>query len=202
LDHEFAVLQAARLKGRLSSEAAAAACGIDVNAAADLLSSLRDAGLFKGEASVRLTPQGRERLAGLVSAERDGTDTAALTGLYEEFDEHNTELKDTISAWQLRNGEPNDHSDEAYDQSVIDRLAALDAAFQPLVARIVEVAPRLKPYPQRFAAALSHINSGDTSYVARPVTDSYHTVWFEFHEELIGLLGLNREQEAAAGRAV
>jgi hypothetical protein len=27
-------------------------------------------------------------------------------------------------------------------------------------------------------------------------------VWFEFHEELIGLLGRTRAEEAAAGRAV
>ncbi len=31
--------------------------------------------------------------------------------------------------------------------------------------------------------------------------DSYHTVWFELHEELIALSGLTREDEAAAGRA-
>jgi pyruvate,orthophosphate dikinase len=31
--------------------------------------------------------------------------------------------------------------------------------------------------------------------------DSYHTVWFELHEDLIGLAGLSRADEAAAGRA-
>jgi hypothetical protein len=31
--------------------------------------------------------------------------------------------------------------------------------------------------------------------------DSFHTVWFELHEDLIGLLGRTRAEEAAAGRA-
>ena len=35
--------------------------------------------------------------------------------------------------------------------------------------------------------------------VAAPVKDSYHTVWFELHEELIILSGRNRADEEAAG---
>jgi hypothetical protein len=31
--------------------------------------------------------------------------------------------------------------------------------------------------------------------------DSYHTVWFELHEELIAARGLSREEEAKAGHA-
>jgi len=38
--------------------------------------------------------------------------------------------------------------------------------------------------------------NGEATYVARPILDSYHTVWFEYHEELIGLLGLSRAEEA------
>jgi len=199
--HEFAILQAARLKGRLSPDLAAASCGIDDDAATAALGALRESGLVKGEPAVRLTPEGRERLAELVTGERAEIDRDALTGLYEEFDEYNTRLKQVISEWQLRDGEPNDHADAAYDQAVIERLVKLDGDFQPLVARIASVAPRLGTYATRFGRALERIGAGDTGFVARPITDSYHTVWFEFHEELIGLLGLSREAEAAAGRA-
>lgn len=199
---ELAILQAARLKGRLSPDLAAASCGVDADTAAAALSSLRETGYVKGEPSIRLTAEGRERLAELVAAERAEIDHDSLARLYEEFDRHNTDLKQVVSDWQVKDGTPNDHTDEAYDQSVIDRLTVLDAGFQPLVARIVDVAPRLHLYPHRFGRALARLRAGDTSYVARPIADSYHTVWFEFHEELIGLLGLSRQQEAAAGRAV
>jgi pyruvate,orthophosphate dikinase len=35
--------------------------------------------------------------------------------------------------------------------------------------------------------------------LASPLKDSYHTVWFEFHEELIALTGRDRAIEEAAG---
>lgn len=200
--HEFAILQAARLKGRLAPEAAAASTRLALDEVSAVLDSLRDQGFVKGEPSVRLTPEGRTRLAELVQLERPTVDQQALAALYEEFDEHNNTLKQVVSDWQLVDGSPNDHSDAAYDQSVIDRLMALDRDFQPLAARVADVAPRLAPYGQRFSHAIKQVQAGDTTFVARPIADSYHTVWFEFHEELIGLLGLSREQEAAAGRAV
>ncbi|WP_308162700.1 hypothetical protein [Nocardia alni] len=200
--HEFAILQAARLKGRLSPDLAAESCGIDADTTLAEFSALREAGYVKGEPSVRLTPEGRAQLAALVAAERTDIDQDALTGRYEEFDHHNTDLKQIISDWQLKAGAPNDHTDQAYDQSVIARLADLHRAFGPLVEQIAKLAPRLENYSRRFDNALERVQAGDTSFVARPIADSYHTVWFEFHEELIGLLGLTREEEAAAGRAV
>ena len=38
-------------------------------------------------------------------------------------------------------------------------------------------------------------------WLVRPLIDSYHTVWFELHEELILAAGLTRESEAKAGDA-
>jgi hypothetical protein len=37
--------------------------------------------------------------------------------------------------------------------------------------------------------------------LTRPIIDSYHTVWFELHEELIQAAGRSREDEAKAGHA-
>ncbi|MFZ2176754.1 MAG: hypothetical protein WAW17_22475 [Rhodococcus sp. (in: high G+C Gram-positive bacteria)] len=202
MTHELALLQAARLKGRLAPELAAQSVGVDVETAATELAALRDAGYVKGDPQVRLTPEGRQRLTELVAAERPTIDREALMGLYHEFDQHNTALKEIISDWQMKGGAPNDHTDTTYDQSVLDRLTALDEGFQPLVQRIAAIAVRLSNYHCRFGNAIEQIHAGDTGFVARPIADSYHTVWFEFHEELIGLLGLSREEEAAAGRAV
>jgi pyruvate, orthophosphate dikinase len=33
--------------------------------------------------------------------------------------------------------------------------------------------------------------------IASPLKDSYHTIWFELHEELIHLAGRNRATEEA-----
>jgi hypothetical protein len=199
---ETRILQAARLKGRLSMEAAATSAAVSVDEATAEVARLRELGLLKGDVLVRATPEGKAHVAGLVAAERETVNREALAAAYEEFDAHNTQLKEIVSAWQLRDGSPNDHSDAEYDAGVLARLGELHAGFLPLVERIVGISPRLAPYATRFSHALEQVNAGDHTYVARPITDSYHTVWFEFHEELIGLLGLSREEEAAAGRAV
>jgi pyruvate,orthophosphate dikinase len=45
------------------------------------------------------------------------------------------------------------------------------------------------------------VAAGEHRYIASPTVDSYHSVWFELHEELILLAGRNRADEVAAGRA-
>ena len=74
-------------------------------------------------------------------------------------------------------------------------------AIVPIVATVAEAEPRFERYTDRLLAALAAIEAGDPQMVAHPLRDSYHTVWFELHEELIRLSGRNRADEAAAGRA-
>jgi hypothetical protein len=201
---ELSVLQAMRLKGRLAVEAAAACVGDPPDQVQPQLHTLVKAGLAKqAGTAVRITPEGRERLTALLEAERATVDQAQLTEAYHAFDEHNNEMKAIMHAWQLRDdGTPNDHTDQAYDAAIVGRLVALHEGFEPLLQRVVTLAPRLSPYLTRFSGALEQVQAGDHSFIARPIADSYHTVWFEFHEELIGLLGRTRVEEAAAGRAV
>jgi hypothetical protein len=47
---------------------------------------------------------------------------------------------------------------------------------------------------------LAKIRAGETMWFTRPIIDSYHTVWFELHEELIRAVGLTREDEAKSGQ--
>jgi len=201
---ELAVLQAMRLKGRLTADAAAVCVAGPVDRVQVRLGELVAAGLATlAGTAFRITSDGRERLAALLDSERRSVDQAVLRAAYHDFDMLNTEVKTVVTAWQLRADQtPNDHSEAAYDAAVIERLAALHDRFAPLLARMVAIAPRLAPYGARFGNAVQRIRAGDPTFVARPITDSYHTVWFELHEELIGLLGRTRAEEAAAGRAV
>ncbi|HEX6388098.1 MAG TPA: helix-turn-helix domain-containing protein [Solirubrobacteraceae bacterium] len=202
MSNELAVLQAVRLKGRPGPADVAAATGLPESEALGVLGTLVEAGTSKElNGRFMLTPEGREHLNALIAAERESVDQDALRAAYEEFDEHNTALKQVVTAWQMRDGEPNDHTDATYDAGVVEQLAALHERFAPLVDRMVAAAPRLAPYPARFANAIAQVQAGDHSFIARPIADSYHTVWFELHEDLIGLLGLSRQEEAASGRA-
>ncbi|WP_433755182.1 pyruvate, phosphate dikinase [Nocardia sp. CA-135398] len=200
---ELAVLRLIGIKGRVQPDAIAASLPIAEAEAASRTADFVTRGLCASTpVGVRLTPRGREQLAQLLEHERADLDRRDLAAAYDEFCEFNAELKAVITAWQMKDPSTvNDHSDNNYDAAVLARLTTLHAGVTPLVERIGTIAPRLAPYTDRLARAVERINGGDHSWVARPVMDSYHTVWFELHEDLIGLCGLSRADEAAAGRA-
>jgi hypothetical protein len=95
----------------------------------------------------------------------------------------------------------NDHTDAAYDRSVLDRLGALHADAVAWLRPLEERLARLAGYRARLERAAAAARNGEQAYVASPRVDSYHTVWFELHEELIQLAGRTRAEEVAAGRA-
>jgi hypothetical protein len=71
----------------------------------------------------------------------------------------------------------------------------------PIIATVATQLPRLGNYSVKLHSALEKVHAGETTWLTRPIIDSYHTVWFELHEELIIAAGLTREQEAQAGHA-
>ncbi len=201
---EIRVLQALRLKGRATVDDIAAAAGLGVAELEPMIGELTGQGFCEeARGRLKLTKPGRAELDERLTAERTGVDQDALKAAYHEFDTHNSTFKQLVTDWQLKDGgaTPNDHTDAAYDGAIVDRLGELDSDFAPLLTRIVSIAPRLEPYPARFAGALAKVQAGEHTWLARPMIDSYHTVWFELHEDLIGLAGLSRADEAAAGRA-
>jgi pyruvate, orthophosphate dikinase len=199
----LALLQLARVKGLLSAEAASTALGVDLETIRPAFEQFRAQGWLDSTArGWRLTPAGRHVTSTLVVQERATLNAAELKALYGEFCTANAELKATMTAWQLRaDGTTNDHGDKAYDQAVTARLSALHANADSTIERIAQAAPRLAHYRRRLANALDKICQGEAAYVARPIIDSYHTVWFELHEDLIAINGLTRAAEAQAGRA-
>jgi pyruvate,orthophosphate dikinase len=111
-------------------------------------------------------------------------------------------LKRLVSAWQLRpDGTPNDHSDPSYDADVLRRFRALHHEVRPLLGSLGDLAPRLERYELMLDRAHDRIVDGQVEYIASPMIDSYHSCWFELHEELIYLCGRTRAEETAAGRA-
>jgi pyruvate,water dikinase len=200
--NELLVMRALRMKGRASTEVLVGATGVSESDVASIVAALVSSGEAREMKDFyMLLPPGRQRMEVMLDEERAGVDSEAMKAVYESFDPVNSEFKVMASDWQQRDGEPNDHSDAAYDQSVLDRLPGIHERVSPVVAGAAALAPRLEYYKVRFQTALDKVAAGDQSYLLHPLKDSYHTVWFEFHEELIGLAGLSREAEAASGRA-
>lgn len=203
MNDKLQILQLVRLRGRTTAADVAASTGLSADCVDSVVRELCDAGLIQDlRGRLKLTGDGRVELTELIAAEREDVDQAHLSAAYHDFTSLNATFKQLVTDWQLvGEDKPNDHTDAAYDAAVISRLEGVHTDFRPLLERLIDLAPRLKMYPARFDAALTKIRDGDHSWLARPLIDSYHTAWFELHEDLIGLAGLTRAEEAAAGRA-
>jgi pyruvate,orthophosphate dikinase len=199
---DLGLLQLIRVKGLTNAATLAAAMGEPEDGIRVTCDRWTSEGLLsQTPRGLRLTPVGRERVANLIAEERKGLDPAVLQSIYAAFCELNCEFKAAVGSWQMRNETtPNDHSDTAYDNQVIANIARVDERMTPLLGQLSTVAPRFGTYRPRLSRALERVRAGDTSFMARPVIDSYHTVWFELHEDLIAITGRTRAAEAAAGR--
>jgi len=198
---ELAVLQAVRLKGRVSLADLAVTLGEDADDLAGTVERLTESGLLVDGKPLRVSPDGRVRLAELLATERAHIDTAALADAYAEFRSVNAEFKALVTDWQLKDGQPNNHEDPDYDAAVLARLEDVHHRITPIVDAAAAQLPRLSRYSAKLQSALDNVHAGDTAWLSRPLIDSYHTVWFELHEELIVAAGLTRDSEAKSGDA-
>lgn len=198
---ELSVLQAVRLKGRVSPvDLAKTLCANDVDVAETVRRLVAD-GLVVAGPTLRITPEGRARLVELLAAERRDADPATLAAAYDEFGPINAEFKALVTDWQLKDGQPNNHEDADYDAAVLARLDGIHQRVMTIAATVTAQLPRLSSYPAKLGVALDRVKSGEIPWLTRPLMDSYHTVWFELHEELILAVGLTREQAARSGDA-
>ncbi|MGH9230823.1 MAG: hypothetical protein ACRD07_19190 [Acidimicrobiales bacterium] len=197
MDH---LLQVLCLKGRATHEALGTAVDADPTA---VVAELEAAGLVeRTKLGYRVTELGRTRVDELYARERERAGTV-IDDVYESFVPINDEVKRIVTDWQMRpvGGEltVNDHSDRRHDERVIARLHRTDAKVSTALAPLAITLNRFHVYPRRLQRALSLIGEGDHSMLAAPLKDSYHTVWFELHEELIILSGRSRADVEAAG---
>jgi hypothetical protein len=198
---ELAVLQAVRLKGRVGVAALADTLREDPADVLHVVERLTKIGLLVHDKTVRLSGQGRTRLADLLAVERLNVDQEALADAYNAFRKVNAELKAAVTDWQLKAGEPNSHDDADYDAAIVARIDTVHRTVLSILAAVAAQLPRLSGYSVKLQHALDKVKAGDTSWLTRPIVDSYHTVWFELHEELIDAAGLTRDAEAKSGHA-
>jgi hypothetical protein len=208
-DPRLLVLHGLRLKGLAAPDAVAARVELTVDEvegwlrrlAADGLAVHRDA----GSGGWSLTSAGRDEHARLVAAEVDAAGVRpVIADVYERFRALNPGVLDACSRWQVRDlgggSVLNDHRDAAYDARVVADLAALHRRAAPLCDDLAAALARYRPYGPQLAQALARVEAGDRDWFTKPVVPSYHTVWFELHEDLLTTLGLDRTVESPAAK--
>ena len=117
----------------------------------------------------------------------------------------NAAVLDACSRWQVRDvaGSPvlNDHRDAAYDAGVVADLARIQRRADPVVDDLAGTLARYRAYGPRLRRAVEHVEAGDGDWFTKPSLPSYHTVWFELHEDLLSTLGLDRSAESPSAGA-
>ena len=149
----------------------------------------------------RLTSAGREENERLLAEELDraGLRPSVRTA-YQRFLPLNRWALDLCSRWQVRDaaaGVVNDHTDPGYDRAVLAELVSLDRDRCVVTDDLAAALDRLAIHGPRLTSAAERVLGGEVDWFTRPVIDSYHTVWFELHEDLLATLGLDRSAEAA-----
>ncbi len=205
-DPSLPVLLALRLRSFASAEDVAERSGLAPEVVASELASSAEAGWAvhrDGRVSGwSLTADGRRRGEELLALELEETGARArVEASYRSFLQLNGELLAVCTDWQVVvvDGEQsvNDHADATHDAAVLARLDELHAAAVPVAEELGTTLHRFGPYGPRLAAAHERVRAGDHDWLTRPTIDSYHTVWFELHEDLLATLGRERSQEHA-----
>jgi pyruvate,orthophosphate dikinase len=144
--------------------------------------------------AIRLSPVGKLKAGALFDADRAALGEDQCVAYLESFHALDRRMKEVVTAWQMHGEELNDHSDADYDARVLDELATLHAEAADWLVPLCASLPRFGVYRSRLTRAADLARAGDPRYVASPRVDSYHSVWFEFHEDLIRLAGRRRSE--------
>ena len=199
------VLRALLVKGTVPVDAFADALVSDAGAVDPVLRMLADGGQVAiGPDGAKLTAEGRKAGEAAFADDREAIGSEAASGHLEAFHPLDLRMKEIVTAWQLREvgGQQvlNDHTDDAYDRGVLDDLGALHGDASAWLEPLAGALGRYETYRSRLGRAVERAED-EGRWIASPRVDSYHSVWFELHEDLIRLAGRSREEEAEAGRA-
>lgn len=204
---ELRVVHALRLKSFADTDVVAEASGVAQDRAKEVLDALSDAERVRYRegrmTGWMLLPDGRAHGEALLAEQLDTAGKRAeVDAIYRRFLELNQPFLGLCTDWQVRmiDGEqvPNDHGDPEYDEMIIGRLADTDAQMQPICADLAELFPRFGHYGPKFTDALAKVQGGDIDWFTKPMIESYHTIWFELHEDLLASLGIDRASEGHA----
>jgi len=194
------VLHGLAVKKHADAAAIAEFAGIAPNAAAKLLADAVARGrVIEAQGKFMLAPLARVSLLGEYSREYAALRTSTtFLAAYEAFERINTSLKALITDWQTMtvggSRVPNTHSDPDYDLGVIDRLGQLHERADRILAKLASEIPRFEYYRRHLHEALERAEGGAIEWISDARILSYHTLWFELHEDVLRILGRQRSE--------
>jgi hypothetical protein len=194
---DLLVVHTLRCMGAAGLPRVAAAAGLPPSDVESELIDLAVAGLATFEfGGWRLTDAGRVADAERIADELAAAGARAIVArAFDGFLGLNPELLDLCTAWQLRSVDglvtTNDHRDPAYDAKVFALFEDMDQRVNDVCAELWAAMQRFHRYRVRLADALARARGGELEYLCDGM-DSYHSVCFQLHEDLLATLGIPR----------
>jgi hypothetical protein len=183
-DSEFVVLNTIYLKKLGTSQAIAAISGLtlaEVGAVAQAFVS--DGKLIEVPGGLMLMPPGTQAV---LDYYRDNyqplRESPTTARWYERFEPINSRFIALVSEWQA-----------SADERTAERMFQQVGRLIKLITELIEAVPRYAAYVRRFEYGMSAVDRGEQQYVCSPMVDSVHNVWFEFHEDILAVLGRPRD---------
>lgn len=199
-DEQFEVLHGAALCQTIDVAGVAETIGAPEDAVgAELEAAIERGDLLRIRTSMLVSEPGQALLAQEYerrygALREDPRFAAAL----DRFETVNKQLLAVMSDWQTVSvGEsrvPNDHSDQDYDAAVIGRVGDTVDRVERVLAPFSEAEPRIGRSCERLGSAVDRALAGESEYVSGITVPSVHTVWFQLHEDLLRLMGRERDE--------
>lgn len=156
-----------------------------------LLAELAAEGLVDVEGLIAPTERGLALLDAGYAAERALIPGAARDALHREFKPLDRRIKELARAWQ----DADARDDWDARMAAIEGLVALHGEHGAWLERHHGALARFDEYRERLSRALERVLDGDTDFFVKVQVDSYHTAWFQMHEDLLRLLQQERDPE-------
>jgi hypothetical protein len=155
------------------------------------LQELKSAGLIEYDSIIAPTDAGAATLENWYAGDRQELSESDKDFILERFRPLDREIKHIAGLWQ------NAVSQDDWDKRLltIEALSALNERAASFVDTNPASLSRFKEFKQRLDAAHAKVIDGETDYFVGVRCDSYHNVWFQFHEDLLRLLARERDAE-------
>lgn len=107
-----------------------------------------------------------------------------IVAWYERFEATlNPQFIKAVSDWQTSGG----------DARAQEKMTKLVERMIRALGQVSGDIPRYQRYADRFARAMAKADQGQSEFVCRPTVDSMHNIWFEFHEDVLAVVGRPRD---------
>ena len=182
---EFCVLNGAHLKKMATVEEIGSAVGVDPITVSTVLEAAAASGLVMNmEGKHLLLPEGTSAVQHYYRTAYEAIRiNAPLIAWYERFEVLNEQFIKQVSDWQSTEG----------DERIQSRLIKTAERLMKNLEEILQDIPRYQNYVRRFTDSIALVDGGNKDYVCKPTIDSIHNVWFEFHEDILSVLGRPRD---------